>query len=132
MSEWALDIGKFAEKIELNVEIVAKKVGLDILKEIVERTPHDTGRARGNWQVGINQESFNSLDREDKTGASAVSQGGTIIRTLTAGDTVNIYNNVEYIMQLETGSSKQAPAGMVGVTIARFRNYVEEAARKIK
>jgi hypothetical protein len=40
------------------------------------------------------------------------------------GDTVFIYNNVEYILALEFGSSKQAPAGMFRISFEEIVQHL--------
>jgi hypothetical protein len=38
-------------------------------------------------------------------------------------------NNLPYAVPLEYGHSKQAPGGMVRITLARFQQIVDEAIR---
>jgi Fe-S cluster assembly ATPase SufC len=41
-------------------------------------------------------------------------------------------DDLPYIERLGLGWSKQAPAGMLGVTLAEFQRYVVEAAAEVK
>jgi hypothetical protein len=52
----------------------------------------------------------------------ALSNGIPVIETAKPFGTVSIANNVPYIGVLEFGSSKQAPGGMVRVTISEIQS----------
>ena len=49
-----------------------------------------------------------------------------------AGGVEYITNNLPYAERLEYGYSQQAPAGMVRVTAARFRELLARAARGVR
>jgi len=93
-----------------------RMISLEALKRIVLKTPVDTGRARGNWQTTINIPAVG--EKWDNTNIAA---GATIIGTLKSFGTIFISNNLVYILPLEHGHSKQAPHGMVAVTIEELR-----------
>lgn len=130
---FALDVSRWVEKTGLRMDVVVRKVALDVHRSVVLATPVDTGHARGNWQVAINLAPDAELNVKDPTGAATIAKGATVLATLKAGDVAWIANNVAYILPLEYGHSKQAPAGMARITVARFRamfsKAVGEAAR---
>ncbi|MDH3377781.1 MAG: HK97 gp10 family phage protein [Gammaproteobacteria bacterium] len=96
-----------------------KRVALDLLRRIVFRTPVDTGRARGNWQVNLGRALEQSVNQLDRAGVSTLAQGaGVINRSTNPYAIITIFNNVNYIKFLEGGSSQQAPSGMVALSIA--------------
>jgi hypothetical protein len=100
-----------------------RKLALEALSQIIMRTPVKEGRARGNWQVSIDQIA-EEIDTEalDVSGASTLATGAAVLATLTdcIGHVIYISNNVPYILKLEHGSSGQAPVGMVSVTLAEL------------
>ncbi len=103
------------------VVLVQKKLAFQILEGIVNMTPVDTGRARGNWQVTIGAPSA-AVDenRFDKAGGGTISAGAAVISSLTDLGAIYITNNLPYILPLERGhSQRQAPSGMVQVTLDR-------------
>jgi hypothetical protein len=104
-----------------------KRIALEGLKRVVQRTPVDTGRARGGWQVARSDNDVDTGQR-DGSGASTVSAGLSIINRVTIpfGEIV-IFNNVRYIVFLEEGSSGQAPQGMVDVTLRELQLIAEQA-----
>lgn len=97
--------------------IIVKKVAMQVLTGVVLKTPVDTGRARGGWQLDIGDFS-GAPDRLDPTGAAVFADAARKLGALKFGERVVIGNNVHYITYLEEGSSKQAPQGMVAVTLA--------------
>lgn len=104
-----------------------KRIALEGLKRVVNRTPVDTGRARGGWQVG-RTDSDNDNGNIDGGGSSTVAAGLSIVNKITIPfGTIVIFNNVEYIVFLEEGSSGQAPQGMVDVTILELKRIAEAA-----
>lgn len=97
-----------------------KKLVLEALKRIVMKTPVDTGRARGNWQVTIAEPSELQLKDTDVDGSKVLAAGAAAIADLPPYQVVWISNNLDYIEALEDGHSKQAPKGMVALTIAEL------------
>ncbi|HET6416469.1 MAG TPA: hypothetical protein VFG22_09250 [Polyangiales bacterium] len=95
-----------------------KKLHLQGLRGIVQKTPVDTGRARGNWQSSRDIEPVGELGI--RSGGDAVSEGVTVTRTLAPYTVSYITNNLPYIEFLEAGGSDQTPAGMVSVTITEL------------
>lgn len=95
-----------------------KTIAIDLLRRIIFRTPVDTGRARGNWQVNRGRALEQSIPQLDKQGVSTLAQGANTITlaTLPYG-VITIFNNVNYINILEGGGSQQAPTGMVSVSV---------------
>jgi len=112
-------VTKFAETmLPYQVKLFTKKVALDTLTRIVRKTPVDTGRARGNWQITINTASESEVNNVAGSGISdVVSQGRVALENMEPFSIVFISNNVPYIAYLEQGSSSQAPQGMVATTI---------------
>jgi len=129
LQQFNAEIQEFAKKVVPN-EIVKfqKKIVLEALRRLVQKTPVDTGRAKGGWQVTIEAPASGQLDRTDKDGAGTVAEGLAAISHLPPWQMVWITNNVDYIEKLEHGGSQQAPQGMVSVTVAELRTMFKEVA----
>lgn len=95
-----------------------KRIALDLLRRIVFRTPVDTGRARGNWQVNLGPSDDNAVLSVDTGGAQTLASGAAVVAGAQPYGLITIFNNVEYITFLEGGSSRQSPTGMVEVSLA--------------
>lgn len=137
LDQFNKELDEFMEDIPKQVVQLQKKVVLEALRRIVLRTPVDTGRARGNWQVTIakaasgivdNYEKVDSPEKRDQppgldvAGDEVIKKGLAAISNLPPYQVVYIANNLEYIEFLEEGSSEQAPpGGMVKVTVEELR-----------
>jgi hypothetical protein len=108
--------------------IIHRKMAFQAVTGVINRTPVDTGRARGNWMVDINRVPTGARaiggergPRVSKREASSISQreADKAIAKLKQNPFVatHITNNVEYIEFLEAGGSDQAPNGMVALTV---------------
>lgn len=117
--------------VPIMVPIAQQKIALDALNKLVKKTPVDLGRARANWQVGINRVPGATLDAKDvaqgeapaQEGGSSptISLGADEIRKAPAFSAIHLANNVDYIVWLEDGSSTQAPRGILRPTLAELK-----------
>ena len=117
LAQFNATVQRFADSIPEKVVSLHKKIGLEALRRVVLKTPVDTGRARGNWQVSIGDPALTMLEDADRTGSDTIAIGTAQLENLKAYETIFLTNNVPYIIYLEEGSSKQAPAGMVKMTV---------------
>ena len=104
---------------------VVKKVALQVLKGVVNKTPVDTGRARSNWMTAVNTVPGNTIElasnlSREQAAAESINRGVTAIDSVKQFSTISIANNLPYIGVLEYGGSKQAPEGMVRVTLSEL------------
>ena len=99
-----------------------------VYEGIVKRTPVLTGLARGNWEVTLGSpaqpaehEVFGgSVTGEPLTGLEYARRRTTVqkLEALPLGRTKSfVTNNLDYIVPLDDGTSKKAPAGIVDQTI---------------
>ena len=128
LGQFNREIDAFAKKIPGKAILLQKKVALEALRRLVSKTPVDTVRARGNWQVTIGEPATGQVERLDINGAETIKEGLAAIADLPAYQVVWISNNVDYIERLEHGHSKQAPEGMLAVTVEELRAMFQEAA----
>lgn len=125
------DMERFAKKAEEAAGKIVRTATLDMFVGVVRDTPVDTGRARGNWQLTINEPAQGELDREDKGGNAAIAD--IVAKTPEGyGQETMLTNNLPYIEGLEYGRSKQAPNGMVRRNLARVAIIVRKAAAKFR
>ena len=132
MSSFEIDLAKFGQKAVNNASQFVRKVGFDMHSRIVQRMPKDTGRATANQQININSLPSGSVLAFDKDGNSTISKGEQVLETFNLGDTIFLYNNVEYIVPLEFYShSKQAPEGMFRISFQEVINNLGATAREV-
>lgn len=142
MAEWSLDLTRYAKKLGVKVEEVRKTYAFALYSSIVRKTPVDTGRARGNWNVSVGKPDP-TIEGEEKYPKSSGKNKRKPPVNLKYSDpkaipepkgdeSIFICNNLPYIKSLEYGSSKQAPQGMVGVTLANNENIFKAAVNRVK
>lgn len=117
------DLQRFAQRTGIRMDNVVRKVCIDLTRDLVLATPVDTGLARSSWFLG-NDRSTAKEASPSKNGAPSLARSAAFAQTLHAGGIFYITNNVEYIMPLEFGHSKQAPAGMARITVDRWQARV--------
>jgi hypothetical protein len=118
------------DALETTIEAVMKKVALDIVANLVSSpgngygTPVDTGWARANWVPAIGSPYEGTAGSKKALNLGVQQQAIATVATsyrLSQGP-IYISNNVPYIVLLNEGSSKQAPAGFVQNAISKAVN----------
>lgn len=125
------DIRSFTTKTTQAHGKIARVATLELFSGVIKATPVDIGRARGNWQTAVGSPAQAETDRVDKSGGEAIAE----VESKTphgAGQVTYLANNLPYIMNLENGTSTQAPEGMVKRNMDRVQRMVETAIRKNK
>jgi len=146
MGNFALDMQKFVDKANKNIGTCVKQTVMEIGNRVVYRSPvgdasawaskpppgYVGGRFRANWQYGFN--SIPSGDLPDIDASGTVSNGrieAGVFSSPVAG-VHYLSNNLPYAQRLEDGYSKQAPSGLVGLTMMEAPAIVDEIASKLK
>ena len=148
------DLEKFAKLLDLAPSIVVKRIVFDAHGRISKRTPVDTGRARASWDVKQGTPSdfvppitVGSVRKKGKTdlgsglGENALGKGAanggeikdvaTEISAIDGKQEVYVTTALDYMQYLEKGSSKQAPAGMVRISIAEIEVEIESIIHQL-
>lgn len=125
------DVDAWAEKTQKKLEMAVRKIAMSVFREVILMSPVDTGRFRGNWQVAINSIPQGTLEIDDKSGAISISKADAEAMKLEVGESIYLINNLPYARPLEYGHSKQAPQGMVRITVRRWKPIVEQVGRSL-
>lgn len=140
MAGWTLDLNQWAEKQKVKMIDIRREFAFAMFAKILYRTPVDSGRARQNWIVTLNAGSL-AYNPDAAKGGMVLADGRKMIYNAKGDDTIIIQNNLPYIEKLEYGGygpnspsgktvngfSKQAPRGMVGVTMLEAGAVISEA-----
>lgn len=140
MGAFVVAIDSFNKKTKESVDKTVRKTAIGLVRAIVNRNPVGTpattgvkdyrgGRSRANWQYGLNSIPAGVIEDFDPEGGRTISAIAASIPRQAAGKIHYIANNVEYIVPLEEGASKQAPNGMVARTVLDFQQIAAGAAR---
>jgi hypothetical protein len=130
---FGLDIARFVEKAKAAPEQVVRKVGLDLASRVVLRSPVDTGRFRANWNVAFGRVDTLTTLSTDKTGGKTIERVRVQLNGWQPGQDIYLTNSLPYAIPLEYGhSKKQAPLGMVRITVTEFQTFVDAAASEVR
>lgn len=133
LAAFAKRIRKLGKNIPVNADQLLILTAGAVNQTVVLATPHDTGRARGNWQISIGAPITEEIERLDPTGQATINANQTVIKSIQGKSrqgkrSIFLTNNLSYIQPLNEGTSSQAPAGFVEQAV---RAGVR-AAKKVK
>lgn len=126
---FADDVRRFSVKAGESSDQIVRAVTLSLFNGIIRDTPVDTGRARGNWQTTVGAPASGEIDRVGASASIAEVEANT---PTGAGQETYLANDLPYIVQLEEGTSKQSPQGMVKRNMDRIERNLAREARKNK
>lgn len=143
---FALDLQRFAEKVKARADEAVGGLVIAFANKIDERSPvgdavywkspppkgYVGGRFRGNWQLGISSMPGGVLNRVDPTGGRVRAEIQAVVPEDAAGKVYYLVNNVPYAQRLENGWSRQAPTGVVAITVSEFQTLVNDAVINAK
>lgn len=127
---------KIAKDIPEGLNEVTKQVALRAAYNLIQDTPVDTSKALSNWQVRIGGPATGEIEAHSpgKFGSTVGASSSTAralaeaaIKARRPGQAIYITNNLDYIKELNQGSSRQAPAGFVEVAVLRAKMVIKEA-----
>lgn len=124
--QFKADLTEFIKRANVNAETVIRKVAFDLLSAIVGRSPVKSGRFKGAWLVQ------RDLSPSTESSPDVLIKGAQEIAKFKVGENRYIINFLPYSVRLEDGHSKQAPKGMVKITVEEFQTYINNAARGLK
>lgn len=110
-------LARVADRLTESVEGLITDIGEEIGRELLPATPVDTGFARANWRPSINFPSDTPVSFLDPSGQATISRIISVAKRFRVGDTIFITNRIDYIDQLNRGSSPQAPPGFVEIAV---------------
>lgn len=129
MTNFKADFTRIIEKAKGRVDLVVRKSTMRVFESVIMKSPVDTGRFRGNWIASTGSPTLTTLENFDKSGSKAISAARSVVDGSQVGGITYLVNNLPYASRLEYGYSKQAPSGMVRLSVAEFEQWLNEAAR---
>ena len=117
---FASDLERFRKKATTRTETLIRATVLNVMSNIIRRTPVDTGYLRANWQANLNAIPSSSyvFEGKKKPIAQTVESAADAVGNMGIGDTVFFVNDAPYAVAIEMGHSrKQAPVGMMRISV---------------
>lgn len=130
-SIFAAQIAEFCAKAKGNADLVVRKVALEMFSRVIQKSPVDEGRFKSSWVVAINSIPTDDPGTIDKSGAPSFARVNAAVAQLSAGTIITMCSNLSYSRRLEYGWSKQAPSGVVRITVVEFSGIVDQAAASL-
>ena len=152
VEEFHADLRAFSKAVHSDLNTAVRAIVTELLRMVIVRTPVDTGRAAGSWNVrGGEPDEWLLPEGAGASKEGALSAAMDRVKSVDFGgaDVFWLYNNLPYIQVLEYGLypnppkkgsyvkgqgyvvksqggySKQAPAGMVRISVAELEVRVE-------
>lgn len=138
---FTLDLQRFAEKCADKADAAVGNIVVRIAAEVDRRSPvgdatywkhkppagYVGGHFRANWQLGVGMIPAGGVVGADPSGVETMGRVIAAVPDEAAGKVYWLTNNVPYAQRLEHGWSRQAPAGVVGLTVTMFNEIVRDA-----
>jgi len=143
---FVLDLQRFAEKTKARADDAVGLIVVKIAAELDQRSPvgdakfwkhpppkgYIGGHFRANWQLGVGVRPTTEVKGVDPTGQATQGRILAAIPEQASGKVYWLSNNAPYAQRLEKGWSRQAPEGLVGLTVTRFQQIVDQAVADTK
>ena len=148
MASFDDQVRAFARRANMSVGKTIRGSAIVLFRGIIKMSPVDTGRFRANWMVGMKTPSTETTESTDKTGGTTAMNMAQYINAQKDSYEFTMANNLPYAHVLEYGGykpgfvgpqqntsrsvngySRQAPNGMVRVSVAKFNAILDEQAR---
>ena len=142
---FSVNVAKLASKRKAEIGDIKRAIVFDVFKNVIKKTPVDSGRAKGNWFVSENAPSAEMNSRKDRSQLGGIGASSTReLDLVNARFTIDILtNNLPYASLLEfggynhatdkttaSGYSSQAPFGMVRQTLREFSRIAKKQGWK--
>lgn len=123
MAGWQNPPIDFGFAVLKDADQFAKRAAGNMLRQVITRSPVDTGAYRANHRIGVGHVNY-TADKQYTDGSGSLSQGIAVIEQGGGiGKVVYISNNLPYALRLENGWSKdQAPYGVYALA---FKSVVD-------
>ena len=116
------------------VALAVQKITIQAVNEIIQSSPVDTGRFRGNWQSSIGSINYATNEGLDPSGENAKREAEFTISGFEMGTVFYFSNSLPYARRLEYGYSLQAPSppGIVRAAALRSRQLQEQVFSSLR
>lgn len=122
--QFAIELTREWEAKQEEVAEAVALLAMQGLRGVVNKSPVDTGRFKGNWIASIGAVDLTTSEQVDPGGGATISEGTAVLvryGEIEGFPSIFLQNNLPYATRLEDGYSAQAPAGMVALTVAELQ-----------
>ena len=126
----------FAKKMRQRGQVLEERSGkllgdtlTGIAEGLIPHTPIDTGRARRNWQANESSPLTTYLEAPSSPSdgeKEAITNARLVASKLKSGGAAHLTNNAPYIVELNRGSSTQAPGMFVQMEVLNALERIKD------
>jgi hypothetical protein len=151
MKDFSSQIADFAKKAKNSMDEQVRGITFALFSSVINSTPvgnrelwaanqarkerglpplpkgYAGGRLRNNWAVSIGAPADSPDAPPDPSGQASLEE---LSKIGGAGTVTFMSNSLPYALPVEYGHSKQSPAGMVRVNLARIEQIIDEVSNK--
>jgi len=123
MAQWSVPLARIAQRTTKSIEQVARVATFKVMSKVHLKSPVDTGRFRANWNYSEGAPNYTFTE------STASGRGATEAQRALSGAIGGVAyfsNGLPYAYRLEYGWSKQAPSGMVRVSVGEFAKSINK------
>lgn len=120
MAQFDAVLQRFVERFQVDVAEIVEAEAFELEGAIKDRTPVKTGRLRSSFHTVV----YGRASHYEYS-AGGKSFDGTLSVAPAGPYEAIVGTNVEYAQHIEAGHSRKAPAGMVRVSVAERRGFLE-------
>lgn len=114
-AQFRLGLSRLAEELPTELaHTIKQRLMLEGLKRVVQRTPVDTGRTRGNWQVSDDVPVTVPVVTDDPGGSRTLAAGAQVIAAVRPFSRSYISNPVPWFSVIEFGGYPRPGTGRLG------------------
>jgi hypothetical protein len=120
MADFNLDLASIADELQADYNTLVRRFTFGVYSRVIRKSPVDTGRFRGNWIISIGKPIGVSFPEQFNKNASVfVNNNPSTIESfdMQRQDLLLIKKKSPYAEKLKRGHSKQAPQGMLDISI---------------
>jgi hypothetical protein len=155
MATFSAQINAWIAKTKDDADKVVRFALLTLDSRLVQRSPvgdasywqrpappgYTGGQFRGAWQMaeyaptadgGFDRTHGGQNGIIDKDGSATLAAHAAVVNVAKAGKIYYLYNPLPYAKRIEEGWSRQAPVGLVALTVVEWNNIVENAVNGVK
>jgi hypothetical protein len=129
--DFSKQVKAIVDRTKIRMDLVVRKFCFEMFSDIMVASPVDTGAFRGNWMLATGSPNITTNSgvalKMDAAAVASVTSALSGIGKDAVGKTIYFTNSMPYAYRLEHGWSKQAPAGMVAVTVAAYQSNLDKA-----
>jgi len=126
-AQFAAQLSRVGFKINLATDTVVTETGRGIRRSVASRTPVLSGRAQASWNLSVGGPDTSEKGPTYNRPGNSIDAGNVNVSGFRLGQNLFISNSIDYIDDLNAGSSSKAPAAFVEMTLANLAPILARA-----